>query len=309
MILKTMAVAIMSILMLVQATLADDESDFLDFLSDGVSDISTTIVEKSTDQLENFMDGSDVGVTLLGSHSSESGEYEIDAALFFMYEGYDLDHYASDDYTLEIVPTTATVTVDGKRVKVYTDLASLTYWGDDLSIIVNAVSLTYRKNKDLKINKRSDYSYLDVAVKKYISLGHNGNSDIEFFVLGEASLGGESRVYTTVNSKRIKSTDKSYIGASVEVGVSLPITQGLPGSDFIGAKTDLYLYAGYGHQKGKDTSTHRTYIGLELDTGSITKDLTITPYMDYVHERVDLTKNFDEIIKDSIVNFGVRVNF
>ena len=271
---------------------------------------ATNLYYSAKNGVSNFYDdleGVKVGVGVLGVN--QDSETSVDAIFVFSYSGYELEQIINDDVSLHVVPTSIRTSVNGNSVSVYTDAASLQYYGrDDLELILSAISLDYKKETGLRIEKTQQLSFLDFSAIKYFALDDTEVSGIDFYLRGNIGLGGKTKIKAIFDDfGLLEEGDSVKTKLGAEAGLNLPITDYLPNGGF-GSGTDLNLYIGHEKVNGEHLDVDRTYIGLDLYMGN-TGGVTYAPFIDYVREDLEFSKRFSDKTSQSFINFGIRVTF
>lgn len=249
-----------------------------------------------------------IGVSLLGRKIEDDHEYE--AAVVINYGGVDVSY---DKASLQLIPTQADITVNGERVMVFTDILTLEYWEDDFEIVLNAISLDYHKMEGLKIERTKDLTALEIAGVKYLDLEslnrHWRDHAIDFDLFGNIGFGGRTEVLAFPNQEEINYAGDKYLTIDIGVGLNLQINPELPGSYFGGQGSELYIYTGHRYSRSEDLKHNRTYIGLELYGGKLSKNYTARAFIDFFWDNYDfLSPQFDQSVDAFGARFGINVS-
>lgn len=319
-IMKTKSLLFLLSLSLFNNSIADDGNIITD-VGGAIADGAEAVFDAGSAAGEYLLDGAKefdsslkthgvyLGVSLFGRKVED--EHEFEGAILVNYKGYTM---SSDTYDIVLVPTNFDISVGGERVMVFTDAATLEYWGDDFDIAVNAVSLDYRKNEGLKLEKSQDLTALEIKGVKYFTpkdLNDNWRaSGIDFEIFANIGLGGRTELITWDNEEKIDYSGNKYFSADVGLGANIKLTSDLPGESLLGSDSDLYLYGGARYNRSEDMESFRTYIGAELYTGKFDNGLTVTPYFDIFWEDINyMMGSSDQKIDGMGAEAGIRVYY
>ena len=297
-----------------------DEQEFLEFVGEGIEKVGDTITEigkNSFKIIENKVEGVRLGAILLSNRTSSSGKHRADAVLIVNYEGYyqdyvDVSEYFGDATELELIPTSISFNINGERIQVLTDLATLEHYNNenDFLFLVSALSLNYDKNNESSLKKLSKLSYVNLSGTKFITLDENNESDLEFTVGAEVGLGGINRIKAIVeNGSTYFSKDNTIIKLQLQGSVSAPLLADVPGANFNLSDTDIRLYAGGNYQKGEKNEYFGTYIGLNLVIGDPDEGTTWTPYFSWKKEIVKFQGPYRGKSQDAITELGIMIDW
>jgi hypothetical protein len=248
-------------------------------------------------QAASAVDGLNIGVSVLTSKSDSSDKYDVNGVLFIDYEGYEVA--LDDDKSLNILPTSIEVSVNGEKVQAYTDAATLSYYGvENLEIAISAISVDYKKFNNFAIRENEELALVDASVTKFFALG---TFDID--LTAGLALGGYSKNKIGVNDGTKDYRDTHFYTLDMGAGMNIPVTDTI----------DLYVYGGYSMKKGENTEMNTTYAGAEMFGGVIAKDITWTPYFeikkqDYVNSDSGI-ENMFKTANDTQMLLGIKVRF
>lgn len=233
-----------------------------------------------------------MGVSLIGSTTGSSESYDIEGVLLFNYDGYGVE--LDMDKDLRLIPTDVKISVDGKMVQVYTNVATLDYYmSDDIEIAATLIAIDYRKFNDYSIRKSEKAAAASFAITKYLAVG-------SFAVdLGaHISLGGYTRDQILLEDGKHLLKDTHYYTIGAKIGIDIPITD----------EYKLYIYARADYQQGDETSRSSYAVGAELYEGidMFNETIHVVPYVDYVSERIDYGSSS---VQDNMFRFGIRFTF
>ncbi len=253
-----------------------------------------TLMLLSFSTLTMAIDGLNLGVSLLGSKSDKVDDFDVNGVLIIDYAGYNFD--LRDDLALQLVPTSAEIGLsDGSKTQVYTDLATLQYYGEDNFIaMVNAIAIDYKDYDNFAIQEKKKMALVEAVVTKFIPVGK-----IEFDLSGIISAGGEVETKDLINDGTTKlDTDHKYT-AEVMGGVFIPLKDSL----------DLYVYAGTYREEAKAYVQKGSYFGAELPFQY--NNLTTSIYLEV--ENTDknyvLGSSQGDSLDDQMIKLGIKVNF
>ena len=243
------------------------------------------------------IEGLDIGVSVITSKTDTNDKYDVNGVLFINYEGYEFG--LDDDKSLNILPTSIEVSVNGEKVQAYTDAATLQYYGvENLELAISAISVDYKKFNNFSIRESEKMALVDASVTKFFALG-----SIDIDLTAGLALGGYSKNKIGVSDGAKDYRDSHFYTLDMGAGANIPVTDTI----------DLYVYGGYSMQKGENTELNTTYFGGEMFGGVLAKDITYTPYFevrqqDYVNSDSGM-ENMFKTAEDTQVLFGIRVRF
>ncbi len=234
--------------------------------------------------------GMELGVTVLTSKVESTGESKVEGVVFMNYDGY--EQSIGEDQSLNLVPTSVEVSVDGKKVKAYTNLATYQTSFRELELSITGLKIEYEKRDDLAIFEQQKVALVDLAATKFFSVG-----SMEIDVTLAASFGGQLKTKARFmdGSVRDVTDDHNYtvdLGAGAYVGMTDDI--------------DVYFYGGKSITSGEATDTEKVYAGLEVFGGEITKNITYSPFIEYVSQKTEFSNRFDSV-EDSAILIGIRI--
>lgn len=244
--------------------------------------------------LAEELDGFDIGVSVLGSKSDSTGEYEVNGMLFMSYEGYEKS--INDNSSMYILPTSIEIDVQGEKVQVFTDAATLHYYGiDNLELAISAISIDYKKYNNFAIRENGKAALIDMSATKFFTVG---SLDIDISA-GVAAGGVAEHTLVISDGTEVDSSSKHHVSVDFGAGVDIPITDTM----------DLYGYAGHMREKGDNYEAKRTYIGAELYGIKPSKRTEFIPYIRYSTEDFDSQNESHFQLDDSLLELGFRITF
>lgn len=257
---------------------------------------------------ESLMSYFDIGVSVITTKSDSSDDRSFDGVVFMSYDGYEYD---LEDMNINLIPTSVEVSIDGKKVQAYTDLATLTYYSiEDLELMISLVEIDYKKNNDFKFKKEDKVVLVNAGVSKIINLGKVENSimskaihalhmdGIEIDLNAEISFGGRIRSKSLLDNEIFSDKESHRYTTEISIGAIIPL----------GDTTDLYVYGASYRQVGENSKKRGVVIGANLSGFEVGKSVSASPYVEYVSERVTST-GFSGSEEDTKMLFGVRFTF
>lgn len=248
------------------------------------------------------LNGFDIGVSVLGSQSDSTGEYEVNGMLFMSYEGYEKS--INDDSSMYILPTSIEIDVQGEKVQVYTDLATLhNYRFDNLELAISAISIDYKKYNNFAIRENGKAALIDMSATKFFPVG-----SLEVDISAGLAAGGVAEHTLVINDgTEFDSSSKHHVSIDFGAGIDIPITDTM----------DLYGYAGHMREKGDNYEAQRTYFGAELYGVKPSRNSNLIPFLRYSTDKFDGensilfpqndSPNFQ--LEDSLLELGFRYEF
>lgn len=267
--------------------------------------ISMMIMALSTQT--QAIEGFDMGVSLMGTRGEIEGEFDVDGVLFVLYEGYEIG--INDNSALNLIATGYETSVDGKKVKVYTDLATWQYYGEnDFQAMITAVSLDRKTMNNIAERTNEKLAYIEATATKFFAL-----DTIILDASLAVSLGGKTKNEESIKGVVAKFEDDHFYTVEALAGVSYEID----------SEIDIYLYAGASYQKGDKSTRTDLFIGAESNAGSFKvggKKFFVQPYFEYTYRKsnyVDFEEgSFDPLqnvfntpVTGSSAEAGIRIRF
>ncbi len=237
------------------------------------------------------------GISLLTSKTDSVDEYNVNGVVFAEYDGLEFD--IKKDRLINLVPTTAEISVGGKQVRVFTDLATLEYYGlENIQLNVSAISLDYDKLDGFAIKSTQKAAAIDMSATTFKTLGI-----IDFDFTAGVSLGGYTKAKIIVDDGETdpythNNRDTHYGTVDFSVGGTVNVVD----------EVDLYFYGGTYKQFGDNTTERGVYAGASLYGGEITEDLPYTISVEYQKKKI----NFEDLFRteeDSQILFQIKVLF
>lgn len=240
-------------------------------------------------------DGLELGVSLMGSKSDSTGEYEVDGVIIADYLGLEVE--LNDNLSLSLVPTAAEIALgDGKKVQVYTDMATLNYYGEnDFHAMISAVNIDYKDFNNFTIQEDGNVALADLRAVKYFSLGA-----IELDISGSLSLGGITRSEDLIEGVNTEISGKHYYTGEVMGGIQMPITDSI----------DIYLYSGGYYRDAEKFEETGFFGGVNIPFKEF-RGIDASIYFEYdnVDRNYVLEGTGAEANKDSMARMGLRITF
>lgn len=236
-----------------------------------------------------------MGITVLTDKTKSNGEFTANAVAFIEFEGVEFN--PQERMHIKLIPTDARVSVKGKPMTVYADLATLTYYKfDDIDLIARAISLDYGKNNDYHLTQKKKVSILGLNAIKYIPI-----REMDLDISLGLSAFGTLDLETSLDDGNHRLEDKHYYTADITTGLNIPISTSK-------LELDLYVYAGRSRQVGKESQIDSTYTGVSLIGAMITDRISYTPRVEYVSEKTSFDSRND-VLNDSRMIFAIDLNY
>lgn len=242
--------------------------------------------------IASAIEGLNLGVAVTTVRTDDEKDVKVDGLFFADFEGFEKDF--GDDKTINFVPTSVEIEMDGKKVKAYTDIATLQLYGmENIEVAITAFSAKYEKRDDFFLRKEEKVSVVDVSATKFIPLG-----SMDLDITAAVSAGGYIKSQFKIANEYQNIRERHNYTVDIGAGINAPITDTI----------DLYFYGGGFQQNGETTQTTGVYAGVEVYGIEIAKDVVLTPHLDFVQKKVDAGSLFDSV-ESSAILMGVRIDF
>ncbi len=254
--------------------------------------ISALSFSSLTQAFDNFQ----LGIYGMAEKTDSNDKYELDGVVFVNYGGYELG--IGEDSYVDLVPLNLEVSIDGRMVKAYTDVATLSYSGfnkDDIYTAVTLASADFEKFDDYSIKRQEKLAAIDISATKYFTLG-----SIELDATAAISAGGYVKTETSPrNGKAFDDRETHYGTADFSVGANLPVMEFF----------DLYGYAGYSKRYGNKSRKETTYVGVRTYGMELADGIPTFIAAEYVRDDLNFEDRFAKSLEDSYLQIKVGIQF
>ncbi len=234
----------------------------------------------------------DIGISLVTTESDSYDTPRVRGVIFMTYDGY--DYALSDTMNLNIIPTSAEVSVNGDKVVVYTDVATLNYYGiEGLELAASAIQVDYKKIDDFVVEEREKVALVDLQATKFFAVG-----SLEIDLTAAASLGGYTKTKFNLLDENLEQKETHYATVDVSVGINIPVTD----------TKDILLHAGKYREFDENTMVDGHYAGVAIYGFEIADKYPVSLEFNYVESKYGLQGAFEDVTATKFL-FGISISF
>ncbi|MBT4791674.1 MAG: hypothetical protein HON90_08900 [Halobacteriovoraceae bacterium] len=224
---------------------------------------------------------------------------EIEGVLFVDYFGYNVDLEDMDHSDLKILPTGLTVSVDGKEVKVFTDIIT---WElsikDGYDFALEGISYEFNKNNSLQMREDEVLAYVNAKLSKTVKINFANNIDLDI----EGSIGALGKINrkSVVEAQEYNVQDDLKYTYRLLVGSKLTVIESVKNIGSI----EIYPFIGIEGSEGDISSSQSIYAGVEI-YGLSYKDYELRPRIEYVSQSSGLADIFEATDAKTLISLEV----